>query len=86
MFQEAFGGDIPYAIWRVLQKVCYFQPGYFHVFDALIGSKLELTYGFEFFPTSGVKKDKLRVVFDSMPKKLDPDTVFFQRFADNILQ
>ncbi|EFP11405.1 hypothetical protein CRE_09668 [Caenorhabditis remanei] len=86
IFTQAYNGHIPPSHWRILEKVCSFQPGYFHVFDVLIGNSLELSY--KFVTTPDAKKDKqsdeLYTFYQSLPP-VDGVENFYKRFEENIV-
>lgn len=86
MFIEAYEGAIPREHWCILEKVCSFQPGYFHVFDVLIGDALEFTYKFilshEFKPEK--QHDTLYSLYQSLPP-VDGVEKFFKRFEEHLI-
>uniref|UniRef100_A0A1I7U510 RING-type domain-containing protein n=1 Tax=Caenorhabditis tropicalis TaxID=1561998 RepID=A0A1I7U510_9PELO len=84
MFIEAYGGAIPRDHWSILELVCSFQPGYFHVFDVVIGSVIELTYNFILTPEFKKNEDSLWRLYQSVPAAEGVEK-FFQRFEQKIL-
>ncbi|CAI2313147.1 unnamed protein product [Caenorhabditis sp. 36 PRJEB53466] len=86
MFEQALGGSIPESVWPILEKVCLLRPGYFHIFDVLIGNSLELSYNFKCNP--GDEKeggpDPLHTLYQSLPPAEGVEK-FFTRFENNIL-
>ncbi|CAO4361189.1 unnamed protein product [Caenorhabditis nigoni] len=86
IFSEAYGGAIPSDHWLILEKVCRFEPGFFHVFDVLIGSALDLTYKFVSTPETQLEKsdDELYKLYQSLPK-VDGVENFFKRFEELLL-
>lgn len=86
IFTQAYNGQIPTTHWRILEKVCSFQQGYFHVFDVLIGNSLELTYKFVTTPEARKDKnsDELFTFYQSLPP-VDGVENFYKRFEENIV-
>lgn len=86
MLKAAYSDSIPPTHWRILEKVCRFEPGYFHVFDTLIGSILELTYKFFLTPEKkrDIYDDELYKLYQSLPP-VDGVECFFNRFEEKIM-
>lgn len=87
LFIEAYGGQIPRDHWLILEKVCSFQPGYFNVFDAIIGSVYDWTYKFVSTPEFKQEKetDSLYSLYQSLPP-VDGLDNFFKRFEEVLLK
>lgn len=86
MFILAYGGSIPSSHWRILERVCRFEPGYFHVFDTLIGSTLELSYNSFSVPEKkrDIYDDELYRLYQSLPP-VDGEDQFFHRFEEKFM-
>lgn len=86
IFKETYGGSIPEDHKQIIEEVCSFQPGYIHVFDALIGSKLEFTYTIMSNIDRKIEKenDRLYQHYSSRPA-VDGVENFYERFEKEIL-